>query len=195
MPNRCRIAQDRRTRVPEGYATARAAAGAAREHAAVAEARVVPVALAVDEVGGQEAEELACDSSVGAVPGGARRGVSEASAGLALDPLLVLSQPTLCGYKGAGEGLRPFEPGQARAPVDCAGGGDAPVPPWRRVRMAGRHRPGRRSPDAERVRRPVGQGEGRRGRRPLGRLRARYGREQDHGGARCRRRLGRGHAG
>ena len=31
--------------------------------------------------------------------------------------------------RGAGEGLRPFEPEQTRAPVDCAGGGVAPVPP------------------------------------------------------------------
>ena len=34
------------------------------------------------------------------------------------------------GYNpGAGEGLRPFEPEQTRAPVDCAGGGVAPLPP------------------------------------------------------------------
>ena len=31
--------------------------------------------------------------------------------------------------RGAGEGLRPFEPQQTRAPVDRAGGGVAPVPP------------------------------------------------------------------
>ena len=31
--------------------------------------------------------------------------------------------------RGAGEGLRPFEPQQTPAPVDCAGGGVAPVPP------------------------------------------------------------------
>ena len=31
--------------------------------------------------------------------------------------------------RGAGEGLRPFEPQQTRAPVDCAGGGVAPLPP------------------------------------------------------------------
>ena len=30
---------------------------------------------------------------------------------------------------GTGEGLRPFEPGETHAPVDCAGGGIAPVPP------------------------------------------------------------------
>ena len=31
--------------------------------------------------------------------------------------------------RGAGEGRCPFEPQQTRAPVDCAGGGVAPVPP------------------------------------------------------------------
>ena len=31
--------------------------------------------------------------------------------------------------RGAGEGLCPFDPQQTRAPVDCAGGGVAPVPP------------------------------------------------------------------
>ena len=51
-------------------------------------------ALAVLEAGDQEAEELVRDGPVGAVPGGARRGVSEPSAGLAPDPLLAGSQPT-----------------------------------------------------------------------------------------------------
>ena len=39
-------------------------------------------------------------------------------------------QPAYPGYNpGAGEGLRPIDPQQARAPVDCAGGGVAPLPP------------------------------------------------------------------
>ena len=39
-------------------------------------------------------------------------------------------EPAYPGYNpGAGEGLRPFEPEQPRAPVDCAGGGVAPLPP------------------------------------------------------------------
>ena len=42
-----------------------------------------PVILAVPKAGGQQAEELARDGPVGAALGGARRGVSEASAGLA----------------------------------------------------------------------------------------------------------------
>ena len=41
-----------------------------------------------------------------------------------------VGEPAYPGYNpGAGEGLRPFEPEQPRAPVDCAGGGVAPVPP------------------------------------------------------------------
>ena len=31
--------------------------------------------------------------------------------------------------RGAGEGLRPFDPQQTRAPADGAGGGGAPVSP------------------------------------------------------------------
>ena len=39
-------------------------------------------------------------------------------------------KPAYPGYNpGAGEGLRPFDPQLARAPVDCAGGGVVPVPP------------------------------------------------------------------
>ena len=39
-------------------------------------------------------------------------------------------EPAYPGYNPwAGEGLRPFEPWQTRAPVDCAGGGVAPLPP------------------------------------------------------------------
>ena len=50
-----------------------------------------------------------------------RRGLSDAAKA---------GEPAHPGYNpGAGEGLRPFEPGRARAPVDCAGGGVAPVPP------------------------------------------------------------------
>ena len=41
-----------------------------------------------------------------------------------------VGEPAYPGYNpGAGEGLRPFEPEQPRAPVDCAGGGVAPLPP------------------------------------------------------------------
>jgi len=41
-----------------------------------------------------------------------------------------VGQPAYPGYNpGAGEGLRPFDPQLARAPVDCAGGGVAPLPP------------------------------------------------------------------
>ena len=62
------------------------------------------------------------------VPGGWRRladpsptGLSETAKG---------GEPAYPGYNpGAGEGLRPFEPEQPRAPVDCAGGGVAPLPP------------------------------------------------------------------
>ena len=43
---------------------------------------------------------------------------------------LKVRKPAYPGYNpGAGEGLRPFEPEQPRAPVDCAGGGVAPPPP------------------------------------------------------------------
>ena len=49
------------------------------------------------------------------------------------------SQHTL-GNPGAGEGLRPFDPQLARAPVDCAAGASPPFPPWRRSPMA-RSRP------------------------------------------------------
>ena len=39
-------------------------------------------------------------------------------------------EPAYPGYNpGAGEGRCPFDPRQTRAPVDCAGGGVAPVPP------------------------------------------------------------------
>ena len=39
-------------------------------------------------------------------------------------------EPAYPGYNpGAGEGLRPFEPQQTRAPVEFAGGGVAPLPP------------------------------------------------------------------
>ncbi len=39
-------------------------------------------------------------------------------------------KPAYPGYNpGAGEGLRPFDPQLPRAPVDCAGGGVAPLPP------------------------------------------------------------------
>jgi len=49
---------------------------------------------------------VAHDGPVEAVPGGARRGVSAAFAGLAQDLLLVLSQPTRCSTFAAGEGWR-----------------------------------------------------------------------------------------
>ncbi len=43
---------------------------------------------------------------------------------------LKAGEPAYPGYNpGAGEGLRPFDPQLARAPVDCAGGGIAPGPP------------------------------------------------------------------
>jgi len=75
-PTGRRIAQDRRTRVPEGYRAGRKPGGAGES---AASGRVVPVPLAVREAGGQQGEELACDGPAGAVSGGARRGVSEAS--------------------------------------------------------------------------------------------------------------------
>ena len=41
-----------------------------------------------------------------------------------------VGEPAYPGYNpGAGEGRCPFDPRQARAPVDCAGGGVAPLPP------------------------------------------------------------------
>ena len=41
-----------------------------------------------------------------------------------------VGQPAYPGYNpGAGEGLRPFDPRLACAPVDCAGGGVGPLPP------------------------------------------------------------------
>ena len=76
----------------------------------------MPVALAIRERGRQEAGELAGDGGVPAVPGGARRGVSEALVRLAQDPLLVLSQPTQCQTLRSGQGdaappLNPQLPG------------------------------------------------------------------------------------
>ena len=62
------------------------------------------------------------------VVGGVRRLPDAAPKGLS-DARFVI-QPAYPGYNpGAGEGLRPFEPEQPRAPVDCAGGGVAPLPP------------------------------------------------------------------
>ena len=73
------------------------------------------VALAIRVRGGQEVEKLARGGPVGAVPGGAQGGVSEASSGLALDPLLVLSSvPSVATLRvfpgGAGGGLCPLRP-------------------------------------------------------------------------------------
>ena len=60
---------------------------------------------------------------------GGRRRVPDAAPTGFSDARLVV-QPAYPGYNpGAGEGLRPFDPQQARAPVDCAGGGVAPLPP------------------------------------------------------------------
>ncbi len=62
------------------------------------------------------------------VGGGQRRPFDRSPQGM-LDATKV-GQPAYPGYNpGAGEGLRPFEPEQARAPVDCADGGVAPLPP------------------------------------------------------------------
>ncbi|MXX36025.1 MAG: hypothetical protein F4Z50_14895 [Gemmatimonadetes bacterium] len=62
------------------------------------------------------------------IGGGHRRVVDAAPTGV-LDARFVV-QPAYPGYNpGAGEGLRPFDPQLARAPVDCAGGGVAPLPP------------------------------------------------------------------
>ncbi len=72
--------------------------------------------------------ELARDGPVGAVPGGSRRGVTEARPQAGSGPLRRESQATPYN-RGAGEGLRPFEPPQTRAPVEFAGGGIAPRPP------------------------------------------------------------------
>ena len=92
----------------------------------------MPVALAIRERGGHEAGELAGDGGILVVPGGARRDVSEASEGLAQDPLLVLSQPTQCLTLRSGKGscapLRtPGFPRRCGGPwrglVDCTGTG------------------------------------------------------------------------
>ena len=64
--------------------------------------------VAVFEADDQEAGELARDGRVAAIPGGAQGGFSRASKGLALDPLLVLSQPTQRSTLRPGKGrLRP----------------------------------------------------------------------------------------
>ncbi len=61
--------------------------------------------------------------------GGGRRRVPDADLTGFSDARFVV-QPAYPGYNpGAGEGLRPFDPQLARAPVDCAGWGVAPVPP------------------------------------------------------------------
>ena len=58
-----------------------------------------------------------------------RRRVSDKSPTGLLDAAMA-GKPAYPGYNpGAGEGLRPFDPQLARAPVDCAGGGVAPLPP------------------------------------------------------------------
>ena len=62
-------------------------------------------------------------------PGGGCRRVSDTSVA-GLSDATKVGEPAYPGYNpGAGEGLRPFEPEQPRAPVDCAGGGVAPLPP------------------------------------------------------------------
>ena len=55
---------------------------------------------------------MARDGPVPVVPGGARRGGFSGSAALALDPLLVLSQPTRCKTFALWRGVLPppFEP-------------------------------------------------------------------------------------
>ena len=61
--------------------------------------------------------------------GGSRRRVPDTSA-TGLSDAAKVGKPAYPGYNpGAGEGLRPFDPRQTRAPVDCAGGGVAPLPP------------------------------------------------------------------
>ena len=41
-----------------------------------------------------------------------------------------VGKPAYPGYNpGAGEGLRPFDPQQTRAPVECAAGASPPFPP------------------------------------------------------------------
>ena len=61
--------------------------------------------------------------------GGSRRRVSYTSPMGSLDAANV-GKPAYPRYnRGAGEGRCPFDPQQTRAPVDCAGGGIAPVPP------------------------------------------------------------------
>ena len=60
--------------------------------------------------------------------GGGRRVPDAAPKGLS-DAAYVV-QPAYPRYnRGAGEGRCPFDPQLARAPVDCAGGGIAPLPP------------------------------------------------------------------
>ena len=62
------------------------------------------------------------------IDGGGRRVPDAAPTGLF--GAAKAGQQAYPGYNpGAGEGLRPFDPQLARAPVDCAGGGVAPVPP------------------------------------------------------------------
>ena len=90
----CRIAPDRRSPVSEGTGRGKKRCSAASAPSPKSDGP--PVAVAVFEADGQEAGELARDGRVAAVPGGAQGGFSRASEGLALDPLLVLSQPTRC---------------------------------------------------------------------------------------------------
>ena len=62
--------------------------------------------------------------------GGGWRRLSDTSPTGLSDARLAGEPPAYPGYNpGAGEGLRPFDPRLARAPVDCAGGGVAPLPP------------------------------------------------------------------
>ena len=60
---------------------------------------------------------------------GRRRRVSDTSP-TGLSDATMVGKPAYPRYnRGTGEGLRPFDPQQPRAPVDCAGGGVAPLPP------------------------------------------------------------------
>ena len=62
------------------------------------------------------------------VGGGPRRPCDRSPQGLS--DATKVRQPAYPRYnRGAGEGRCPFDPQQTRAPVDCAGGGVAPLPP------------------------------------------------------------------
>ena len=83
-----RMAQDRRIAGPRGVRVG-GKSGARRRACRHQRVNGPPVAVAVFQADGQEVGEPARDGRMAAVPGGAQGGLSRASEGLALDPLLV----------------------------------------------------------------------------------------------------------